>query len=61
MLARAPSWPWWTSGHTNVPGALAPSGGGTSRLLAAGIGVVSTVNIQHLESLGDIVESITEG
>ncbi|MFE1198228.1 histidine kinase [Streptomyces olivaceoviridis] len=29
------------------------------RLLAAGIDVVSTVNIQHLESLGDVVESIT--
>ncbi|CAM5247464.1 hypothetical protein SVIOM342S_04070 [Streptomyces violaceorubidus] len=28
-------------------------------LLAAGINVVSTVNIQHLESLGDVVESIT--
>ncbi|MGW3867593.1 DUF4118 domain-containing protein, partial [Streptomyces sp. NPDC005047] len=28
-------------------------------LLAAGIDVVSTVNIQHLESLGDVVESIT--
>ncbi|MFF1687989.1 MULTISPECIES: ATP-binding protein [unclassified Streptomyces] len=28
-------------------------------LLAAGIDVISTVNIQHLESLGDVVESIT--
>ena len=28
-------------------------------LLAAGIDVITTVNIQHLESLNDIVESIT--
>ncbi|WP_406462059.1 sensor histidine kinase KdpD [Streptomyces sp. NBC_01622] len=46
--------------HTNVPGSR-----NTKRwqdieeLLAAGIDVISTVNIQHLESLGDIVESIT--
>ncbi|MEV0739119.1 sensor histidine kinase KdpD [Streptomyces sp. NPDC050549] len=46
--------------HTNIPGSR-----NTKRwqdieeLLAAGIDVVSTVNIQHLESLGDIVESIT--
>ncbi|MFI6355607.1 DUF4118 domain-containing protein [Streptomyces sp. NPDC050743] len=46
--------------HTNIPGSR-----NTKRwqdieeLLAAGIDVVSTVNIQHLESLGDVVESIT--
>ncbi|WEO96233.1 DUF4118 domain-containing protein [Streptomyces sp. FXJ1.172] len=46
--------------HTNIPGSR-----GTKRwqdveeLLAAGIDVISTVNIQHLESLGDVVESIT--
>ncbi|MCX4671190.1 sensor histidine kinase KdpD [Streptomyces sp. NBC_01381] len=46
--------------HTNVPGCR-----NTKRwqdieeLLAAGIDVVSTANIQHLESLGDVVESIT--
>jgi len=46
--------------HTNVPGSR-----NTKRwedieeLLAAGIDVVSTVNIQHLESLNDVVESIT--
>ena len=28
-------------------------------LLAAGIDVISTVNVQHLESLGDVVERIT--
>jgi two-component system sensor histidine kinase KdpD len=46
--------------HTNVPGAR-----NTKRwqdvheLLAHGIDVVSTVNIQHLESLNDVVEAIT--
>ena len=46
--------------HTNVPGA-----GNEKRwqdvdeLLDAGIDVVSTVNIQHLESLNDVVEQIT--
>ncbi|MFI0902038.1 ATP-binding protein [Streptomyces sioyaensis] len=46
--------------HTNVPGSR-----NTKRwqdieeLLEAGIDVISTVNIQHLESLGDVVESIT--
>src|SRR5690348_108629 len=47
--------------HTNVPG----SGPHTKRwqdiedLLEAGIDVLSTVNIQHLESLNDVVETIT--
>ena len=46
--------------HTNVPGCR-----NTKRwqdideLLAAGIDVISTVNIQHLESLNDVVERIT--
>lgn len=46
--------------HTNVPGSR-----NTKRwqdieeLLDAGITVISTVNIQHLESLTDVVESIT--
>ncbi len=47
--------------HTNVPG----SGPHTKRwqdvleILDAGIGVVSTVNIQHLESVADAVQQIT--
>ena len=46
--------------HTNVPGSR-----NTKRwedihdLLDAGIDVISTVNIQHLESLNDVVEAIT--
>ncbi|MGV9914910.1 ATP-binding protein [Streptomyces tendae] len=46
--------------HTNVPGVRnAKRWQDVEELLAAGIDVVSTVNIQHLESLGDVVESIT--
>ncbi|MER7759180.1 sensor histidine kinase KdpD [Streptomyces sp. NPDC097619] len=46
--------------HTNVPGSRnAKRWEDVEELLRAGIDVVSTVNIQHLESLGDVVESIT--
>jgi two-component system sensor histidine kinase KdpD len=46
--------------HTNVPGSRnAKRWQDVEELLAAGIDVVSTVDIQHLESLGDVVESIT--
>lgn len=46
--------------HTNVPGSRnAKRWQDVEELLKAGIDVVSTVNIQHLESLGDVVESIT--
>ncbi len=47
--------------HTNVPG----SGRNAKRwqdvmeILAAGINVITTVNIQHLESIADEVESMT--
>ncbi|MCX4819883.1 sensor histidine kinase KdpD [Streptomyces sp. NBC_01142] len=46
--------------HTNVPGSRnAKRWQDIEELLAAGIDVISTVNIQHLESLGDVVDSIT--
>ncbi|MFF5969006.1 ATP-binding protein [Streptomyces collinus] len=46
--------------HTNVPGSRnTKRWEDVEELLAAGIDVISTVNIQHLESLGDVVESIT--
>ncbi|MEU9498500.1 sensor histidine kinase KdpD [Streptomyces sp. NPDC048196] len=46
--------------HTNVPGSRnAKRWQDIEELLEAGIDVISTVNIQHLESLGDVVESIT--
>lgn len=46
--------------HTNVPGSRnARRWQDVHALLDAGISVITTVNIQHLESLADIVESIT--
>jgi len=46
--------------HTNVPGSRNEKRWqDVEELLAAGINVVSTVNIQHLESLNDVVERIT--
>ncbi len=46
--------------HTNVPGSRnAKRWQDVEELLAAGINVISTVNIQHLESLNDVVEKIT--
>ncbi|RKN72791.1 sensor histidine kinase KdpD [Streptomyces klenkii] len=46
--------------HTNVPGSRnTKRWQDVEELLQAGVDVVSTVNIQHLESLGDVVESIT--
>ena len=46
--------------HTNVPGSRNPKRWqDVEELLLAGINVISTVNIQHLESLNDVVERIT--
>ena len=46
--------------HTNVPGSRnAKRWQDVEELLEAGIDVISTVNIQHLESLNDVVEKIT--
>ncbi|MET9130771.1 sensor histidine kinase KdpD [Streptomyces antibioticus] len=46
--------------HTNIPGSRnSKRWQDVEELLAAGIDVISTANIQHLESLGDVVESIT--
>ena len=46
--------------HTNVPGGRhAKRWQDVQDLLAAGINVITTVNIQHLESLNDVVEKIT--
>ncbi|MEV0277531.1 sensor histidine kinase KdpD [Streptomyces sp. NPDC050610] len=46
--------------HTNVPGSRnTKRWQDVEELLQAGIDVISAVNIQHLESLGDVVESIT--
>jgi two-component system, OmpR family, sensor histidine kinase KdpD len=46
--------------HTNVPGSRnAKRWQDVAELLDAGIDVISNVNIQHLESLNDVVEKIT--
>nr|WP_040795206.1 sensor histidine kinase KdpD [Nocardia higoensis] len=46
--------------HSNIPGSrYAKRWQDVEELLAAGIDVLSTVNIQHLESLVDVVEQIT--
>ncbi|MBS4103065.1 ATP-binding protein [Tsukamurella paurometabola] len=46
--------------HTNAPGSKnSKRWQDIAELLDAGITVITTVNIQHLESLGDVVESIT--
>jgi two-component system sensor histidine kinase KdpD len=61
ILARAPEVAVVDElAHTNIPGSR-----NTKRwqdideLLAAGIDVLSTVNVQHLESLNDVVQRIT--
>jgi two-component system sensor histidine kinase KdpD len=46
--------------HTNVPGsANEKRWHDVETLLDAGIDVMSTVNVQHIESLGDVVQQIT--
>jgi two-component system sensor histidine kinase KdpD len=46
--------------HTNVPGSRnAKRWQDVDEILAAGIDVISTVNVQHLESMNDVVEEIT--
>jgi two-component system sensor histidine kinase KdpD len=46
--------------HTNVPGSRhTKRWQDVDELLAAGIDVFSTVNVQHLESLNDVIEQIT--
>ena len=47
--------------HTNVPGGRNPKRWqDIGQLLAAGIDVITALNIQHLESLNDVVEKITK-
>jgi two-component system sensor histidine kinase KdpD len=46
--------------HTNAPGSPHPKRwNDVAAILDAGIDVISTVNIQHIESLNDVVERIT--
>ncbi|HMJ78746.1 MAG TPA: ATP-binding protein [Iamia sp.] len=61
LLARAPEVAIVDEyAHTNVPGSRhAKRWEDVEVLLDAGIDVISTVNVQHLESLNDTVEAIT--
>jgi two-component system, OmpR family, sensor histidine kinase KdpD len=46
--------------HTNVPGARHPKRWqDVEELLEAGIDVYTTINVQHIESLNDVVAQIT--
>jgi len=61
LLARAPAVALVDElAHTNVPGSCNEKRWqDVHELLAAGIDVISTLNVQHLESLNDVVETIT--
>jgi two-component system sensor histidine kinase KdpD len=61
LLDRHPEWALVDElAHTNAPGSKNPKRWQDVReLLDAGINVISTVNIQHIESLNDVVQTIT--
>lgn len=61
IIARRPQWVVVDElAHTNVPGsAHAKRYEDVMDILAAGINVLSTMNVQHLESLNDTVQQIT--
>jgi len=61
IIARHPAWVLVDElAHTNAPGAKhAKRWQAVEELLDAGINVISTVNVQHFESLNDVVAQIT--
>lgn len=61
ILARCPEWVLVDElAHTNVPGSEREKRWQDVQvLLDAGINVISTMNVQHLESLNDIIHDIT--
>src|SRR6202011_2815348 len=61
VLARAPQVALVDElAHTNVPGSVHEKRWQDIQdLLDAGVDVISTVNVQHLDSLNDVVEQIT--
>jgi two-component system sensor histidine kinase KdpD len=61
VIARRPSWVLVDElAHTNVPGTgHEKRWQDVEQILEAGINVISTLNIQHLESVNDVVERIT--
>lgn len=62
VLARAPGTAIVDEyAHSNIPGSRNPKRWqDVDALLDAGINVLSTVNVQHLASLGDVVSAITD-
>lgn len=62
IIARHPEWVLVDElAHTNVPGARHEKRWqSVDEILDAGINVISTVNVQHVESLADTVEEITK-
>jgi len=61
LITRHPDWALVDElAHTNAPGSIHQKRWqDVQDLLDAGINVISTVNIQHIESLNDVVQSIT--
>ena len=61
IIARHPQWVLVDElAHTNAPGAAHEKRWqSVEEILAAGINVISTVNVQHFESLNDTVAQIT--
>jgi two-component system sensor histidine kinase KdpD len=61
VIARKPEWVLVDElAHTNVPGMVPPKRWqSVEQIRDAGVGVISTLNIQHLESLKDAVYEIT--
>ncbi|MHB9025835.1 MAG: universal stress protein [Armatimonadota bacterium] len=61
VIARNPEWVLVDElAHTNIPGTKhAKRWQSVLEILDAGINVISTLNVQHLESLNDIVYDIT--
>ena len=59
--SAARGWCWWTSWRMTMPRAAAiPSAiMDVEEILAAGIDVYTTLNVQHIESLNDVVAKIT--
>lgn len=61
IIRRNPEWVLIDElAHTNVPGTVHPKRWQSiEEILDAGVNVISTVNVQHLESLNDVVWEIT--
>ena len=61
VIARKPEWALVDElAHTNIPGSVHEKRWqSVDEILAAGINVISTVNVQHFESLNDTVFQIT--